>query len=85
MKVDVEAKLDAARYDTVAIYGIGGHVKAKEYARVYNEIDAELFAQITFATQQMVFDFDATDWDNPEKFLPQSTNTASNRNHCFPN
>jgi len=65
MKNCSEKKLEAARYDSIVILGIGGYVKARDFKLAFNEIDAEIFAKIMYATQQMLVDFDVAESVNP--------------------
>ena len=66
MKIELEKKLEAARGDSIVILGIGGYVKAKDFKTVFKEIDAETFARIMYATEQMLDDFDGAESVNPK-------------------
>ncbi|MEP4196506.1 MAG: hypothetical protein ABJL99_12830 [Aliishimia sp.] len=70
MKNELENKLEAARYDSILILGIGGYVKAREFKLAFSEIDATSFANIMYATEQMLRDFDGEEAVNPENISP---------------
>lgn len=62
--------LDRAVQDSIVILGIGGRVPCGRFKLVFKEIDAETFAKIMYATDQMMFDFEGSDAKDEKNILP---------------
>ena len=61
----VVERIEAARYETIARLGTGGYIKAADFCRLYKEMTPDLFAQIMYATEQMLDDFDGEEDVDP--------------------
>ncbi|SMR81902.1 hypothetical protein SAMN04488030_2326 [Aliiroseovarius halocynthiae] len=64
------AKLEAAIDDTIVTLGVGGFVRTRGIAQAFEEIDATTFANVMYATDQMLDDFEGHEAVNPANIRP---------------
>ena len=84
MNAELEKKLEAARYDSIVILGIGGYVKAREFALAFDAIDPEMFAKIMYATEKMLDDFEGDEAINPANIPLTITKYRFEQKRHFP-